>query len=43
MNAHVALERLKVAEVRSTDLTWVRLFSCVNQHMGAKMGHLEEK
>lgn len=30
MDAHVALECLKVAEVRSTDLTRVRLFSCVN-------------
>lgn len=30
MDAHVALECLKVAEVRSTDFTRVRLFSCVN-------------
>lgn len=30
MNTHVALERLKVAEMCSTDLTWVRLLSCVN-------------
>lgn len=30
MNAHVALERLKVAEVCSTDLTRVRLLSRVN-------------
>lgn len=30
MNAHVALERLKVAEVCATDLTWVRLLSRVN-------------
>lgn len=29
MNAHVALERLKVAEVSSTDLTRVRFLSCV--------------
>lgn len=28
--AHVALQSLKVAEVRSTDLTRVRLFSGVN-------------
>jgi len=30
VNAHVALERLKVAEVSPTDLTGVRLLSCVN-------------
>lgn len=30
MNAHVALERLEVAEVSSTDLTRVRLLSCVD-------------
>lgn len=30
MNAHVALERLKVAEVCSTDLTRVWLLSRVN-------------
>lgn len=30
VNAHVALERLKVAEVCSTDLTRVRLLSCVD-------------
>lgn len=42
MNAHVALKRLKVAEVSPADLTRVRLLSCVNQHVCAKMGHLEE-
>lgn len=41
MNAHVALERLKVAEVSAADLAGVRLLSCVDQHMGAEMGHLE--
>lgn len=30
MNAHVALERLKVTEVRSTDLTRVRFLPRVN-------------
>lgn len=30
VNAHVALERLKVAEVCPTDLAGVRLLSCVN-------------
>lgn len=30
MNAHVAFKRLKVSEVCSTDLTRVRLLSCVN-------------
>lgn len=30
MDAHVTLERLKVAKVRSTDLTGVWLLSCVN-------------
>lgn len=30
MNAHVALECLKVAEVCSADLTRIRLLSCVN-------------
>lgn len=43
MNAHVALERLEVAEVCATDLTRVRLLSRVDQHMGAKMSHLEGK
>lgn len=42
MNAHVTLERLKVAEVRSADLTRVRFLSGVYQHMGAKMGHLDK-
>lgn len=30
MNAHVALQRLKMAEVCSTDITRVWLLSCVN-------------
>lgn len=43
MNTHVALERLEVAEVCSADLAGVWLLSCVNQHVGAKMCHLEGK
>lgn len=30
VNAHVALERLKVTEVSSADITRIRLLSCVN-------------
>lgn len=40
MNAHVALERLEVAEVCSADLAGVWLLSCVDKHVGAKVGHL---
>lgn len=43
MDAHVAFEGLKMAEVRSTDLTRVWLLSCMNQHVGTKMRHLEDK
>lgn len=43
VNAHVALQRLKVAEVSPADLAGVRLLSCVDQHMGAKVGHLGDK
>lgn len=40
MNAHVALERLQVAEVRAADLAGVGLLSSVDEHVGAQVGHL---
>lgn len=40
MNAHVALERLQVAEVGAADLTGVWLLSSVDEHVGAQVGHL---
>lgn len=40
MNAHVALERLQVAEVRAADLAGVRLLSGVDEHVGTQVGHL---
>lgn len=40
MNAHVALERLQVAEVRAADLAGVRLLPGVDEHVGAQVGHL---
>lgn len=43
MNAHVALERLEVAEVCSADLAGVWLLSRVDEHVGAKVGHLTER
>lgn len=43
MNAHVALKRLEVAEVCSADLAGVWLLSCVDEHVGAKVGHLTER
>lgn len=41
VDAHVALERLKMAEVRPADLAGVRFFSGMDQHMSTKVGHLE--
>lgn len=43
VDPHVALERLKVAEMRAADLTRVRLLPSVDQHMGTKVRHLEER
>lgn len=40
VDAHVALKRLKVAEVRSADLTGVWFLSRVDQHVGAEVGDL---
>lgn len=40
VNAHVALERLQVAEVRAADLAGVRLLSGVDEHVGSQVGHL---
>lgn len=39
----MALEGLQVAESRSTDLTRVWLFSCVDQDVGTQMCHLWKK
>lgn len=41
MDAHVALERLQVAEVCPADLTWIRFLARVDQHVGTKVGDLE--
>lgn len=41
--AEVALQRLQVTEAGSTDLAWVWLLACVDQHMSAQMSNLEEK
>lgn len=42
VNAHVALERLQVAEVRAADLAGIRLLSGVDEHVGSQVRHLLE-
>lgn len=41
MDPHVTLERLEVAEVRSTDLAGVWLLSGVDQDVSTEVGDLE--
>ena len=43
VDAHVALECLKVAEVCATDDARVGLLPGVDQHVSAEMGHLGRK